>query len=79
MSYNEFKLKGFAAFRRWFNRFFSLSLDGKFVGLLRLGKSLDVFVNKLDRMLNKRSAHSCPLGDVISFRLSGHTIKLYNR
>lgn len=77
MSYNFYKTNGFDAYRTWFNRMFSLSLDGKFVGLLRLGKSLDLFVHKLAKLLS-RPATMRPLDEVITFRVSGHTVKLYN-
>lgn len=78
MKYNDYLSKGFDAYRKWFNQLFSLSLNGKFAGLLRLGKYLDQFINKLGKILN-RSSHALPLGDIITFKVHGMTIKLYNR
>lgn len=78
MSYNDYLFHGFDAYRRWFNQMFSLSLDGKFVGLGRLGSSLFLFVHKLAKLLN-RPATMRPLDEVITFRVGGHTVKFYNR
>ena len=47
--------KDFDSFRKWFNRFFSLSLNGKFVGLARLQEhriSWQRFQYKLYKVLN---------------------------
>lgn len=77
MTYNEYLSKGFDSYRRWFNRMFKLSFGGKFCGLLRLGKRLPLFINRLARILN-RSRMSRPLGDVIEFKLNGVQVKLYN-
>lgn len=77
MSYNDFLTQGFAAYRKWFNRMFKLSFKGKFCGLLRLGDRLGSFVNRLARLL-QRSRRSRPLGDVITFKLRGDVVKLYN-
>lgn len=77
MSYNDYLVYGFNAYRKWFNKMFKLSYDGKFCGLLRLGDKLDVFINRLSRLLH-RSRISKPLGDIIQFRIRGHIVKLYN-
>lgn len=78
MKYNDYLTCGFDVYRRWFNQLFSLSFDGKFIGLLRLGDLLEQFINKLGKMLN-RGSHTKPLGDIIVFHLRGHVVKLYNR
>lgn len=69
-------LNDFNAFRLWFNRMFSLSLNGKFVGLLRL-KDWKHFAYRLFKELN--GYYRRPSHDVISMRISGQAIKLYNR
>lgn len=79
MKYNDFLKLGFDSYRRWFNQMFSLSLNGKFVGLLRLGSKLDIFINKLGKMLNPSSKHSRPLSDIIVIKLGSDIVKLYNR
>lgn len=69
----------FLSFRKWFNKMFSLSLDGKFKGLstLALVVNFEQFAYKLYKILSGRY---CKLyGDVLTLRVSGHTIKLYNR
>lgn len=69
-------LNDFDAFRRWFNRMFSLSLNGKFKGLGRL-KDWKRFAYRLYKELN--GYYRRPSFDVIVMRVSGQTIKLYNR
>ena len=73
---NKQLLNDFDLFRRWFNKMFSLSLNGKFVGLGRL-KSWSHFAYKLYKLLN--GYYRKPLSDIICFRVNGQTIKLYNR
>lgn len=73
---NKNLLNDFYAFRRWFNKMFSLSLNGKFVGLLRL-KDWKRFAYRLYKELN---GYYCrPSRDVIFMRVAGQSIKLYNR
>lgn len=69
-------LNDFESFRSWFNRNFSLSLNGKFAGLLRL-KNWQLFAYRLYKELN--GYYSRPSSDVICMRVSGQIIKLYNR
>ena len=69
-------LLDFNAFRKWFNRMFSLSLNGKFKGLLCL-KNWKLFAYRLFKELNGR--YRRPSSDVIVMRVSGQLIKLYNR
>lgn len=69
-------LNDFNAFRRWFNKMFSLSLNGKFVGLLRL-KDWKRFAYRLYKELN--GYYRRPSSDIICFKISGQSIKLYNR
>lgn len=69
-------LDDFNEFRKWFNARFSLSLDGKFVGLLRL-KNWRLFAYRLYKEFNGR--YMRPSSDIICMRVSGQTIKLYNR
>ena len=72
-------LSDYLAFRKWFNKMFSLSLDGKFKGLCTLAMVLDFdrFAYRLYKLLN--GYYRKPVSEVITMRLSGHTIKLYNR
>lgn len=76
---NCMKYTNFNDYRCWFNRMFSLSLDGKFKGLSTLAKVVDVerFAYRLYKILN--GYYRKPSSDVICIRLSGHVIKLYNR
>lgn len=71
--------KDFNAYRKWFNKMFSLSLDGKFKGLSTLAKVLDVerFAYRLYKILN--GYYRKNVDEIICIRLSGHVIKLYNR
>lgn len=69
-------LNDFDAFRRWFNRMFSLSINGKFKGLGRL-KDWKRFAYRLYKELNVY--YRRPSSDVIVMCVSGQTIKLYNR
>lgn len=73
---NKSLLNDFIAFRKWFNRQFSLSLNGKFCGLGRL-KNWQLFAYRLYKELTGRFRR--PVSDVIVMRISGQTIKLYNR
>lgn len=78
-------MKDFNSYRRWFNQLFSLSFDGKFKGLSTLlntygQRFLEHFVYKLHKILSRPAGYRSRLDcDVITFRLSGHIIKLYNR
>lgn len=73
-------MSDFDTYRRWFNKFFSLSYNGKFVGLLRLVERgiFDLFVYKLTKLL-RDDKHRRPLGDIICMRIRGVNIKLYSR
>ena len=73
---NKDLLNDFNAFRLWFNRMFSLSLNGKFKGLCSL-KDWKRFAYRLYKELNGYFLR--PSSDVICMRVSGQTIKLYNR
>lgn len=73
---NKELLNDFIAFRKWFNKMFSLSLNGKFSGLLRL-KDWKRFAYRLYKELN--GYYRRPSSDVIVMRVSGQLIKLYNR
>ena len=69
-------LNDFDNFRAWFNRMFSLSLNGKFAGLKRL-KNWRNFAYRLYKELN--GYYRRPSADVIRMVVNGQTIKLYNR
>ena len=69
-------LNNFNDFRKWFNSRFSLSLNGKFAGLLRL-RDWKRFAYRLFKELN--GYYRRPSADVICMKISGQTIKLYNR
>lgn len=73
---NKDLLNDFDAFRVWFNRRFSLSVNGKFKGLLFL-KNWKLFAYRLYKELN--GYYRRPSSDVMCFRVSGQTIKLYDR
>lgn len=73
---NKELLNDFSAFRFWFNKRFSLSLDGKFAGLLRL-KDWKRFAYRLSKILN--GYYRKPFNGIITMRVSGQTIKLYDR
>lgn len=73
---NKEFLTDFIAFRKWFNKMFSLSLNGKFCGLLRL-KDWKRFAYRLYKELN--GYYRRPSRDVIVMKVSGDIIKLYNR
>lgn len=67
-------------FRTWFNKMFSLSLNGKFVGLGRLFEyriDWKRFQYKLYKILN--GYYRKVFSDVISMSFHGVCIKLYNR
>ena len=68
-------LNNFYLFRTWFNKMFSLSLNGKFVGLLRL-KNWQLFAYRLYKILN--GYYKKPASDVIVITLKNEKIKLYN-
>ena len=68
-------LNNFDAFRTWFNKMFSLSLNGKFCGLLRL-KNWKHFAYKFYKYLSGRYRHVC---EIITFTSCGQHVKLYNR
>lgn len=73
------KYTSFNEYRRWFNKMFSLSLDGKFKGSSTLVLVVDVerFAYRLYKILN---GYYCkPSSDVICIKLSGHVIKFFNR
>lgn len=62
-----------------FNRFFSLSVDGKFFGLDAFGEHFAaLLLHKLNRMLFNGSSHSKPLDDIICMRVCSHNVKIYN-
>ena len=65
----------FNAFRKWFNRMFSLSLVGMFKGLCTLSLYVDFyrFAYRLYKILN--GCYRNPVSDVICFHLSGPSIK----
>lgn len=70
----------FDDFRYWFNKMFSLCLNGRFVGLLRLaeyGISWQRFAYKLYKLFN--GYYRKPVSDVICIRMRGVVLKLYNR
>ena len=69
-------LTNFDLFRKWFNKTFSLSLNGKFVGLSRLS-NWQLFAYRLYKILN--GYYRKPFSDVISINLRNESIKLYNR
>lgn len=70
-------LENFDEFRRWFNRRFSLSLNGKFAGLGRL-KNWKLFAYRLYKEVTGR--YRRPSLGVICMRLrNGDVIKLYDR
>lgn len=82
-SYSFFSSMSFEDFRKWFNQRFSLSFDGKFVGLKRATLErydvLCMFMAKLVKVLNYSIDGYLSRVKVLSFRLKGHTIKLYDR
>lgn len=74
----------FNDFRRWFNQLFSLSFDGKFKGLSTLRNLYGArFIEHLQYKLQKAMRHNVDgylmHSEVLCMRISGHTIKLYNR
>ena len=73
---NKEFLNNYLAFRAWFNRMFSLSLNGKFCGLGRL-KNWQLFAYRLYKILN--GYYRKPASDVICITLHSERIKLYNR
>lgn len=75
--HKELLLNDFDYFRKWFNQRFKLSLDGKFKGLSTLSLVLDWkrFAYCLFKLEN--GYYRKPVSDIITMRLSGHTIKLY--
>lgn len=66
-----------------FNKQFSLSFDGKYKGLPFALSQLprpELFYHKLNNKLTGvKSRYGARLGDVISFSVSGHSVKLYLR
>lgn len=67
-------------FKTWFNRTFSLSMDGKWKGLDEVN-NLPLFKNKLNKVLTSTSRYGSQRkkADIIVMRVSGHTCKLYFR
>lgn len=67
-------------FKTWFNRNFTLSLNGKYAGLDRVS-NLPLFEYKLIKVLHSTSRYGSRrrLEDVITMRVSGQTCKLYYR
>lgn len=67
-------------YKTWFNRNFSLSLNGKFVGLDRVA-NLSLFEHKLNKVLHSQSRYGSrrKYEDIITMRVSGQTCKLYYR
>lgn len=68
------------SFKTQFNRDFSLSYGGKFIGLDTLPNRA-LFEHKFKKIVTLRlhDRKRKPLGDVIVFRCSGKTVKLYYR
>lgn len=69
-------LSNFDAFRRWFNARFSLSINGKFSGLLRLN-DWQHFAYRLYKILNHY--YRKQFIGIITFRTHGQLVKLYDR
>lgn len=72
----------FDSYRRWFNKHFSLSYNGKFCGLLRLREKgvFELFVHKLASLLRRfENKRHCSLGDIITMKVKGTAVKLYLR
>lgn len=70
----------FDEFRVWFNKTFSLSVNGKFYGLLRLadfGIDWKRFAYRLFKLLN--GYYRKPAADIICMSFHGVSVKLYNR
>lgn len=67
-------------FKTWFNRNFSLSLNGKYAGLDSV-INLSLFEYKLNKVLLSTTRYGSrrKLEDVITMRVSGQTCKLYYR
>lgn len=77
-------MSDFYAFRKRFNQWFSLSFDGKFKSLGYLLETYGIyfvehFIVKFNRIVEHRLKTSRPLGDIITFKLSSHIVKLYYR
>lgn len=75
----KYKFDSFDELRKWFNKNFSLSLNGKFKGLATAAKviNLDLLLYKLYKVLN--GYYRKQFGDVLTFRLNGSIVKLYFR
>lgn len=73
---NKELLNDYPAFRAWFNKIFSLSLNGKFVGLGRL-KNWSLFAYRLYKILN--GYYRKPASEIICITLYSERIKLYKR
>lgn len=77
--------KDFYQFRKWFNKRFSLSFNGKFKSITFLAiesKHLyELFVHKLTRLLSKpfNGRYQPASSDIIVLRVCGNTIKLYSK
>lgn len=75
----------FDDFRKWFNKNFTLSLNGKFKGistLLRLfgEKYFQHFIFKMNKaLLGRHGRYLREVGDVLAFVVKGCKIKLYFR
>lgn len=66
------------SFKYHFNRDFSLSFNGKFIGLDSLPNRA-LFEHKFRKIVESRDLHKKPLGSVICFKLSGKVCKLFYR
>lgn len=77
--------KDFYQFRKWFNKRFSLSFNGKFKSVTFLAiesKHLyELFLHKLTRLFSKsfNGRYQPASSDVIVLRVCGNTIKLYSK
>lgn len=73
------KFNNFDELRKWFNKNFALSLNGKFKGLATAAKviNLDMLIYRLMKWLDGR--YRKPLSNVLVFHLQGSTVKLYMR
>ena len=69
-------LTNYDAFRLWFNRMFSLSVNGKLCALGRL-HDWKRFAYRLYKLLN--GYYRRPISNVIVLRISGQSIKLFRR
>lgn len=74
----------FNSYRKWFNQLFSLSFDGKFKGLSTLlnlygWRFIEHLKFKLEKAMKHQVCGYLRYTETITLRISGHTLKLYNR